>query len=250
MLASLVFLTWVLLLDAPTAPRALAAGVAFAATAYSDYYYFVYAVFFAVLWWSAAATNPTLAWRSGRFRRTSRALLVAAGLALAAGMSILMTSGARFDFGQLHVSASRARNPVSVAGLCLLAWALLHLSVVVRRRRHGTFEQFDGDAEAGASGDALDAAPRAGRRQLACVGLAAAVGTALILPLTMGAVSLVRSGDYVSQQYFWRSAPRGIDVATTMLGNPMHAITGAVTRDAYERLNASSGSGGAFSTEL
>ena len=226
----LAFLAWVLLLDAPTAPRALAAAAAFAATAYSDYYYFVYAVFAAVLWWGIVATNATLAWRSGRFRRTSRAVLVLAGLALAAGIIIRMSSGVEVRSRAAPRQRGRGAQPGLGCGALPAgvgaaaprrgrpASRLLHSRdssgppaqrgprpAAVAREPKGS----GGGTEAGVSGDGRDAAPQAWRRQLACIVLATAAGAALVLPLAAAAVSLVRSGDYVSQQYFWRSAPRG-----------------------------------------
>jgi hypothetical protein len=47
------------------------------------------------------------------------------------------------------------------------------------------------------------------------------------------------SGDYVSQRYFWRSAPGGIDLATLALGNPLHPVWGHGVLGIYERLGLS-----------
>jgi hypothetical protein len=232
----LAALAWVSLLAAPSAPRALAAGAAFAAAAYSDYYYLVYATLFAVAWWSVVSTNATLSWRPDRFRKTSRTLMAVACLALAAGIAIAMSSGLRFNLGPIHVSAMQARNPVSLAGLCLLAWVLLHTRVTLERSPHAA--PVGSSVNAGASTrrkvSGLDLPAR--RRVVVHVVVAAAIGGALTLPLAAGALSMARSGDYVSQQYFWRSAPRGVDLATIVLGNPMHALSGAWTRAAYDRL--------------
>src|SRR5437763_946328 len=61
--------------------------------------------------------------------------------------------------------------------------------------------------------------------------------TAILLssPLLLWAMALWRTDDYVHQEYYWRSAPPGIDVASLMLGNPQSPLLGQVTRHAYER---------------
>ena len=58
--------------------------------------------------------------------------------------------------------------------------------------------------------------------------MAALAFVLLTAPVWSAAAALVRSGDYVSQQYFWRSAPRGVDLATVVAGPPMHGVTGAL----------------------
>jgi hypothetical protein len=45
---------------------------------------------------------------------------------------------------------------------------------------------------------------------------------------------MVLRGEYVTQQYFWRSAPKGIDVATLVLGNPFHGVWGDAVQRLYE----------------
>ena len=42
------------------------------------------------------------------------------------------------------------------------------------------------------------------------------------LPLIAQAFRLAFSGRYVSQTYFWRSAPRGVDALAPLVGNPFH----------------------------
>jgi hypothetical protein len=65
--------------------------------------------------------------------------------------------------------------------------------------------------------------------------LAAAVAV-LVAPLAWNAVHLILNGDYVSQPYFWRNAPAGIDVMTLVMGNPFHGLLGAWIREGYMRL--------------
>jgi hypothetical protein len=44
------------------------------------------------------------------------------------------------------------------------------------------------------------------------------------------------TGDYVSQRYFWRSAPAGIDISTLLLGNPSGLLWGGIPSAAYAAL--------------
>ena len=57
-----------------------------------------------------------------------------------------------------------------------------------------------------------------------------------VLPILASAARMWIHGDYVSQTYFWRSAPAGIDLATLFLGNPGAWLTGAATSRAYSWL--------------
>src|SRR5205085_2208590 len=63
------------------------------------------------------------------------------------------------------------------------------------------------------------------------------IATIAAVPVLLGAFRLWRGGDYVTQRYFWRSAPRGIDTATLLLGNPYGILTGSVATAAYRRLS-------------
>ena len=47
-------------------------------------------------------------------------------------------------------------------------------------------------------------------------------------PLMVAGVDLLRSGSVVRRRV-WRSGPRGVDVATAILGPPMHSLTGGWT---------------------
>ena len=56
------------------------------------------------------------------------------------------------------------------------------------------------------------------------------------LPLIIQAVRLAMSGRYVSQTYFWRSAPRGVDAIAPIIGNPFHPLYGGATSGLYQQL--------------
>lgn len=205
----LVAWTWIRLLDAPAISRGAAAGIAIAAAAYTDYYYLVFSAVFAAAWAVWSWWRFDVRWSTARWPRMERVLaiiMIAAGLLIVA---ILITGGFRVDFGGLRISASHVRNPVSALWLLALAWVLLRLRV--------------GVARTGAS-PLRTCAP----------GLAATLVVAfiLVLPLAIAAIQLLASGDYVSPPHTWRSGPRGIDLITLVLGNPLH---GHLARDAYGR---------------
>jgi hypothetical protein len=64
------------------------------------------------------------------------------------------------------------------------------------------------------------------------------IGTFALLaaPLVFDVGRTISDGDYVSQRYFWRNAPPGIDLATLVLGNPFHGAWGSMVPRVRERL--------------
>jgi hypothetical protein len=78
--------------------------------------------------------------------------------------------------------------------------------------------------------------PREARRIAAVVtGVAGlfAIGAA---PLLWQALQLIVRGEYVSQEYGWRSVPRGVDLLAPLLGHPLHPLMAAVSRPVYAAL--------------
>jgi hypothetical protein len=71
------------------------------------------------------------------------------------------------------------------------------------------------------------------RRLAVPIGIAAT----LLSPLAYVATSLWRHGGYVTQTYFWRSAPAGVDVATLLLGNPFGQLWASLPGALYRRLH-------------
>ena len=203
----LAALAWVSFVRAPSSRRAVAVALAFAAALWTDYYAIVYAVLFATIWLVLSRCDLALALGTSRWPRTERILLAAAALAAIVAVTIRATSGIVFDIGPIHVSALRARNPTSIAGLCLLAWVLVRARLAVM--------------------PVSDAPPW--RRLLLHAGVAIALFALLAAPVIGAALALMRSGGYVSQQYDWRSGPRGADLLTSLIGPPMHSLTGAWT---------------------
>ena len=69
---------------------------------------------------------------------------------------------------------------------------------------------------------------------LATAGAIALMGTA---PLVVNGFRLWWSGNYVTQEYFWRSTPKGIDLASLVLGSPLHPVWGPVMAQVHAGLN-------------
>ena len=202
----LACLAWVALLDSPGIVRALGVAVAFAAAVYSDYYYAIYTGLFMVAWAAVTLRDPAVTWSHGRFRVLAALVAGLGVLATVVAIVIGVSSGIVVTAGPIHISALHARNPMSIAGVCALAWVLLHLRIRAPRS---------------------PAPPRA--RLAISIAAAGAICLVLVSPVLVASVRLIGSGDYSSQQYFWRSAPRGVDLATLVAGPPMHGVTGTYT---------------------
>ena len=193
--------------------RAVLLGVVVGACIYIEYYYAVYA---AVLVATLAAhrmigiglvARPRARWQAVALGVIG-VLLTIALLAIA----IVLSSGGRtFRLAGATISMHGVDNPVAAAGLLLLlAAAVVWLPRVRLRIEH-------------------DAAVTV----LRVLVIAAATAILIAAPVLISAFRLWLAGDYVSQTYFWRSAPRGIDLATLVLGNPAGFLTKDLSLRAY-----------------
>ena len=196
-------------------------GLALAATAYTDYYLFVYAVILVGLLWISPAL--TLSGRreppspaGDRLRRylvvVVMSLLIVDLLVVAA---ILLVRSDHFDIGPIHVSVRSVRNPITGAWLLLLGAGAIWLSARAR----------------------LQVRWDVARRTSVVPVTAIATSILLIMPLLIHAAILWRAASYVSHAYLWRSGPSGVDAATFLLGNPFHAVWGEPVRAFYARLH-------------
>lgn len=192
------------------------AGATLVATAYSDYYLLVYVgvLGLGVLFWGSGLLRWR--WRPAPLsRRAATWIGGTAATALGVSIWIRVTGGSDFSVAGMDVRASEPINAETAAwALCLLAaWLRTRptVSVHVDEARPILLERL---------------------RLAAPALLVAVVG---MLPLELGAVRLWTSGDYTAPPQFWRSGPSGIDVATLVLGNPMHPISGAWTSGMYQR---------------
>jgi hypothetical protein len=203
-------------LDGGRAAWAVAAGVLLAAVGYNDYYYFVYAGAFLVCVlvhrWLGPRLRLTPSWLAAS--RADHVLIGVAVVTAVTAAAIAVTGGLVLTLGSLHVSLTRGANLRALATAALIVW-------LWRRRRPAVTLRLD-----------------AGRlmRDVRPLGLVVLVWALLMAPLLQAAAAAMRSGEYVSQAYFWRSAPSGIDAGTFVLGNPFNGIWGSTVMRIYAAL--------------
>jgi hypothetical protein len=209
----LALLAWIRWTEAPTFGRGILVAAAFAAAAYTDYYYLTFAVIACAVFTCASTWHVAPSWGAPRSSVLSHAIL-----ALAAAISILVmialaTGGVRLDLGSMRISISSLRNPFAGLWLLAVAWMALRVRIGIKGR---------------------PAAPDL-RPYVPSAAVALVLLTVLVLPLAISAVRLMLSGDYVSPAQVWRSGPRGVDLLTLVAGNPLNPLYGHVTRSAYAR---------------
>jgi hypothetical protein len=209
-------LAWTAMLARPSALSGAFVAVAFGAATYSDYYYAVFAALFAAAWTLVTAYSLRIRWIPSRLRAADRVL--AWLMILTAGMTaaILFTGGFSVPLGDRSVSIGHVRNPVSALWILLLVWVALRCRIEVRRYADGDFPGI--------------------RRSLVPLAVALGVYVVIAWPLLAAVVNLFSRGDYVTQFYRWHSAPRGIDVLTLVMGNPLHPLYGSLSRGLLDRL--------------
>lgn len=210
-------LAWIRLLDRPGAGRAAAAGTALAATIYTDYYYAVYALAFAGVWWLALAVSAEWHVEAREPRRRATAVLLAvlfiADVALA--VAVATSGGLTVHAGPWTLLLRHDHN------LRTAAWAIL-LGLALWRWRFGLRISRRQPAPPGLTTMAVP------------IGVAALTCAALVMPIVLAAVRLIAHGDYVTEPNHWLSGPPGIDVLTLVLGHPLHAVYGTWVRRAYD----------------
>jgi hypothetical protein len=204
---------------------AIGCGVSITLAAYSAYYYVVYLALFALVYtvaWSDCVKRSRVAKKApdpffGSWLLFTLRLIIAALLAfdLLVMLLILVTGGFVFSLRGFNISARTLHNPLIVMWILVIAWLLARWRLPVRFQRPPA-EMF--------------------WRGMQTLMITAAVFGVLCLPLVLQAFKLAASGRYVSQVYFWRSAPRGIDPLSTITGNPFHPLLGGVVSDLYRSL--------------
>ena len=190
------------------------AGLILAATAYIAYYHLVYECFlaaiYAVAWADVVAVTRSHAGPSRGLRRLRTAALAVAGVAAGVAATIAVTGGTTIVLGGLAISATTPQNALTAMWLCLA------VSAVVWWRPRIAFTR---DAR--------------WSRLPAVAWRAGAVFVIAASPLLWQAAILVARGQYVSQQYGWRSIPTGIDLFAPLIGSPVHPVVGRLSRSAY-----------------
>jgi hypothetical protein len=203
---------------------AVAAGAIAGLTAYIDYYYVVFeavlVVCLAVLGgrsWRVRWSGPT---PHGRRWAAVVCALVLVDVGLLA--AIAMTGGFRFTVAGVRVSAGSGFNLLQILWILLAVWTWLRLRPRLAIDPTGSPASGSPAAQSGNGHQAT--------RRTLLMGIIAGTAILIMLPLASRAARVVASGDYVSQRYLWRSAPKGIDVATLVMPPAFHGIWGAPVR--------------------
>lgn len=191
----------------------IATGTVVAAMFFIDYYYVVFTSVLMICFFSSTRWNVCLTRQpaTGHSRRVFRLVAVFIVLDLLAVALASLTSGFSARWGPVRLSMRDTFNARQILWLLICAAAWVRFRPRIRVVPSG--------------------APS--RRLLVAVLAMSAVVSVLAQPILWNSVKLVLKGQYVTQQYYWRSSPKGIDLATLVLGNPFHGILGALTRHAY-----------------
>jgi hypothetical protein len=192
---------------------AIGCGVLLAIAAYTAYYHVVYLSLFALAYGAASVARMEVERRrpsqaTFAIGRAALALLVLDGLVV---LWALMSGGATAYIFDLRISIREIHNPLT------LAWGLVAVWLSTRWRVRLRVE--------GASVQP--------RRALGLLLVALTAFVVCAAPVIVDATRLSLSGRYVSPVYFWRSAPRGVDLLAPLMGNPYHPLTGGAARRLY-----------------
>jgi hypothetical protein len=210
-------LTWLRLVERPSVARAAVVGLVLAVTAYTDYYYVVYLGVFVVCALGVRWLNVSWSRRSPAGATFVDWWLGVAAIVFAAvAVLIAVTGGGTFRLGSTTVSATHGLNVRTAAWVVGLVWLWRRWRVVPRVRVSAS------------------ATPLADLSWLVIMAVTSAV---VALPLLAGAWHVLASGDYATQQYRWRSAPGGVDLASLVAGNPFHPVWGAAVRYVYAAMH-------------
>jgi hypothetical protein len=191
-------------------------GVALAVAAYSAYYFVVYIGLMACAYmvaWSGMVSCPIERRVQSPAVRIVRAVLVTLLVLDAALIAwLLAADGGGFTIAGIDVSVRGVRNPLTVA------WVLMALTLLTWWRLPVRIQP-----------------PPAGKlgAMARTMAVTAVVFSIVSAPLIVEGVRLARAGRYVSQTYFWRSAPRGVDLVTLVAGNPFQPVIAPLARRIY-----------------
>ena len=128
---------------------------------------------------------------------------------------IVVFGGDVFHIAGATISVRTIQNPLLVLWLLGCAWLLTQWRIGLRFER---------------------ASPEAFWRSAQALMITVATFALVSLPLIAQAFRLALSGRYVSQTYFWRSAPRGVDALAPVAGNPFHPLYGHAVSAFYGNL--------------
>ena len=192
------------------------AGVVLGTTAYIDDYYVVYEAVLMLLLGIIAVTAWSVEWRAHPpYRRYVWVALVSIAAIDVAGLtSIVATGGYTIRIGSAKILMNSTFNGLEIFWVLALAlvWVTVRPRIRVRRQTNSS-----------------------ARSTMRAVATVVAVSLVVMLPLVWRAIGLFTSGEYVTQQYEWRSAPVGVDIGSVMLGNPFNGFLGGAVRTTYKR---------------
>jgi hypothetical protein len=191
----------------------IVAGAVLGGTVYVDYYYLVFEAALGLCLVACAAREWSI--RRGDRGRPSNLLSAALAMAIVGdGLFIAVIAAT----GDLSLTMGSRRVLVGTYNPLQLLWALAALWIILRTQPR------------------LRTRPRANwnaRRFRLPAAIAGALSLAVASPLLWKGARLALRGDYVSQRYFWRSAPPGVDLASLLAGNPFHSLWGPVIQHLY-----------------
>lgn len=197
--------------------QAASLGAVLGLTVLLDYYYAVYAVAIIAVVWTYG--DGSWSFTFGKTQSTgARRVLVLAALTAGVSVAIALSGGFDLEIKGLVLRARDSFNTEQATGLLLGIWLWMRWRPRVTRLPRSE----DGWTRPGT---------------LLRLISVAAVASIVALPVIVPAIQLIWSGDYVAPRLFWRSGSGGVDLVTTVLGNPYNALTGPWTTRVYERLS-------------
>ena len=195
----------------PRTSTAVGAALMAALIPYSDYYYTVYFVLFALVYAVLELWHVQLDFQARSPTISSRLVLSLAAIAFFAGIVIAALPALRLDLGFRTVRIGNASNALTAG------WALGLIAALMRWHPKLTIT-------------GRQPFPRS-RLQTLIPGLV--VFGVLVAPLMGAAWTAWTAGDYVTQTSSLKSSPRGIDVASLVLGPPFAGVAGPAVRTVY-----------------
>ena len=198
----------------PNRIRGVAVGVGAALIVYADYYYAAYFVVFAIAYAISQTLSIQLRLERVNAGRTVKLLVGAGVAAFLVGVVIALAPPREFVVGNAHVSVRTPTNAFTVG------WILLLFATFLRARPvfSATLSR--------------DVSLRQRARDFA---VPAIVSGALLVPLLIASLDVIRTGDYVTSSASLKSSARGVDPATLALGPPFSGVVGEQVRLLYQR---------------
>lgn len=203
------------------------AGFCLALATYNDYYYATYLVAAAIAYLGVHGWDCRLRWKTRSMRRDAldlvAALLVLADLVVILGIKIADVQSPTFV--PERVGEATVVNIRTMGWVVAVVWLL--------RRWRPAFQ-------------CVRACGQSFRREVKVAVAAFAVFSACVGPLAWRAAGVILRGDYTTTQFRWTFGPRGVDVASFVLGPPFHWFFGPHVQQMYAVFLVDAVEGGAW----